>query len=416
MASNGTSKSSRLRVLQIGKYFAPSRGGIESHLRDLCSELRKSVDLKVIVANDSLHNARESIDGIDVLRLPRVMTLASAPICPTMIASIRREKADIVHLHLPNPAAAIACLLARPAGALIITWHSDIVRQRRLVRLYKPLERLLLNRCAAIIATSPAYIASSPVLTEHADRCHLIPFGIYAGQFDDALVDQSAVRELRRRFGSRIVLSVGRLVHYKGIKFLIRAMAKVDAKLVIIGDGPLRADLEREAASAGLFDRVIFLGEVDGNLINYFHASDVFALPSCERSEAFGIVQLEAMASGIPVVNTSINTGVPYVSPDGVTGFAVSPRSSDEMATALNRLLDDPVLREKMGRAARARVVNEFDIAEMAARTLDLYRSVLRDKGNHIRAVTPLHKRDQARPAIDDDAHLPQQALRTSRD
>ena len=416
MASNGTSKSSRLRVLQIGKYFAPIRGGIESHLRDLCSELRKSVDLKVIVANDSLRSARESIDGFDVLRLPRAMTLASAPICPTMFASIRREKADIVHLHLPNPAAAIACLLARPAGALVITWHSDIVRQRRLVRLYKPLERLLLNRCAAIIATSPAYIASSPVLTEHADRCHLIPFGIYAEQFDDALVDRSAVRELRRRFGSRVVLSVGRLVHYKGIKFLIRAMAKVDAKLVIIGDGPLRAELEREAASAGLADRVIFLGEVDGNLINYFHASDVFALPSCERSEAFGIVQLEAMASGIPVVNTSIDTGVPYVSPDGVTGFAVSPRSSDEMATALNRLLDDPMLREKMGRAARARVVNEFDIAEMAARTLDLYRSVLRDKGKHIRAVTPLHKRDQASPAINEDEHLPQQALRTSRD
>jgi glycosyltransferase involved in cell wall biosynthesis len=415
MASNGTSKSSRLRVLQIGKYFAPIRGGIESHLRDLCSELRKSVDLKVIVANDSLRSARESIDGIDVLRLPRVMALASAPICPTMIASIRREKADIVHLHLPNPAAAIACLLARPTGALVITWHSDIVRQRRLVRLYKPLERLLLNRCAAIIATSPAYIASSPVLTEHADRCHLIPFGIYAEQFNDALVDQSAVRELRRRFGSRVVLSVGRLVHYKGIKFLIRAMAKVDAKLVIIGDGPLRADLEREVASAGLFDRVIFLGEVDGNLINYFHASDVFALPSCERSEAFGIVQLEAMASGIPVVNTSIDTGVPYVSPDGVTGFTVSSRSPDEMAAALNRLFDDPVLREKMGRAARARVVNEFGIVEMAAETLDLYRSVLRDKGKLIRVV-PLLKRDQARAAINEDAHLPQQALRTSRD
>ncbi len=100
-------------------------------------------------------------------------------------------------------------------------------------------------------------------------------------------------------------------------------MAKVDARLVIIGDGPLRADLEREAASAGLFDRVSFLGNVDDNLINYFHASDVFALPSCERSEAFGIVQLEAMACGLPVVNTRIDSGVPYVSPDGITGFTV---------------------------------------------------------------------------------------------
>jgi glycosyltransferase involved in cell wall biosynthesis len=411
-----TSNGKRLRVLQIGKYFAPSRGGIESHLRDLCGELRKSVDLKVIVANDSLRREREIIDGIDVLRLPCVMTLASAPICPTMISSIRREHADIVHLHLPNPAAAIACLAARPAGALVITWHSDIVRQRRLVRLYKPLERLLLNRSAAIIATSPPYIASSPVLAEHADRCHLIPFGIAAEQFDDAQVDQSAVRELRRRFGSRVVLAVGRLVHYKGIKFLIRAMAGVDAKLVIIGDGPLRADLEREAANNGTSGRVIFLGEVDGNLVNYFHASDVFALPSCERSEAFGIVQLEAMASGKPVVNTSIDTGVPYVSPDGVTGFTVASRSPDEMAAALTRLLDDPVLREKMGRAARARVVNEFGIAEMAARTLDLYRGVLSDKSKIIQAVTPPLKRGEAREAITENAPPAQPELRTSRD
>lgn len=411
-----TSNGRRLRVLQIGKYFAPSHGGIESHLRDLCSELRKSVDLKVIVANDGLRRQRGSMDGIDVIRLPRVMTLASAPICPTMITGIRREKADIVHLHLPNPAAAVACLLARPAGAVVITWHSDIVRQRRLVRLYKPLERLLLERCAAIVATSPAYISSSTILKQFADRCHLIPFGISAEQFDEGRVDRSAVRELRRRFGSKIILSVGRLVHYKGIKFLIRAMAKVDARLLIIGDGPLRAELEREAASKGISDRIVFLGEVDDNLINYFHASDIFALPSCERSEAFGIVQLEAMASGIPVVNTSIDTGVPYVSLDGVTGFTVSPRNPDEMAAALNLLLEDPERREKMGRAARDRVVNEFGIAEMAAQTLALYRSVLRDQSRLVRTVAPPLKREHARVVINEDAHLPQQALRTSRD
>jgi len=411
-----THNGRRLRVLQIGKYFAPSRGGIESHLRDLCSDLDASVDLKVIVANDSIRRARGSVDGIDVLRLPRMMTLASAPICPSMIASVRREHADIVHLHLPNPAAAIACLLARPSGALVITWHSDIVRQRRLVRLYRPIERLLLRRCAAIVATSPAYIAGSPVLREHADRCHLIPFGISAEEFDEGRVDHATVRELRRRFGPKIILSVGRLVHYKGIKFLIRAMAKVGAKLVIIGDGPLRAELEREAAANGVLDRVIFLGEVDDNLVNYYHASDVFALPSCERSEAFGIVQLEAMACGVPVVNTSIDTGVPYVSPDGVTGFTIPPRNSDEMAAALNRLLDNPELREKMGRAARARVVNEFGIAEMASHTLDLYRSVLRDESKLARVVATPFKRDRSIAAIDDDAPLPRQALRVSRD
>lgn len=376
-----TSNGSRLRVLQVGKYFAPQHGGIESHLRDLCSELRKSVDLKVIVANDRIRQERGCIEGIDVIRLGRVMTLASAPICPAMINSIRREPADIVHLHLPNPAAAIACLLARPRGALVITWHSDVIRQRRLVRLYQPLERLLLKRCAAIVATSPAYIAASPTLRMHAGRCHLIPYGIDAGQFDDDRVDRPLVAKLRERFGPRVILTVGRLVYYKGIKFLIQAMSKVNAKLVIIGEGPLRAELEREAAANGTSDRVIFLGDIDDNLTSYYHASDVFALPSCERSEAFGIVQLEAMAAGMPVVNTRIDSGVPYVSLDGISGFTVEPRSSEEMAAALNRLLDNSELRKRMGRAARDRVVNEFGIREMAARTLDLYRKVLLEDG-----------------------------------
>jgi glycosyltransferase involved in cell wall biosynthesis len=371
-----TSDGSRLRVLQIGKYFAPSHGGIESHLRDLCLELRKSVDLKVIVANDRMRQERACVEGVEVVRLRRMVSLASTPICPSMINVIRRERADIVHLHLPNPAAAIACLLARPAGAIVITWHSDIVRQRRLLRLYQPLERILLKRSSAIVATSPAYIVSSPVLREHADRCHLIPYGIDAGQFDDDRVDKSLVEKLRQRFGPRVILAVGRLVYYKGLKFLIQAMSQVDAKLVIVGEGPLRAELEREAANNGTSGRVIFLGEVDGNLTSYYHAADVFALPSCERSEAFGLVQLEAMACGRPVVNTQIDSGVPYVSLDGVTGFTVQPRNSEAIAAALNRLLDDPELRKRIGRAARDRVTNEFGIRKMVSRTLDLYRSV----------------------------------------
>jgi glycosyltransferase involved in cell wall biosynthesis len=370
-----TSNGSRLRVLQIGKYFAPSHGGIESHLLELCSELRKSVDLKVIVANERMRRETACVEGIEVVRLARMATVASTPICPALVNAIRRERADVVHLHLPNPAAVVACLFARPASAVVVTWHSDVVRQRRLLRLYQPLERILLKRSAAIVATSPAYLASSPVLREHAARCRLIPYGIDARQFDHR-VDRSLVEKLRQRFGPRVILTVGRLVYYKGIEFLIRAMSRVDAKLVIIGDGPLRAELEREAANNGASGRVTFLGEIDDDLASYYHACDIFALPSCERSEAFGLVQLEAMACGRPVVNTQIDSGVTYASPDGVTGFTVEPRNPDALATALNRLLDNPELRTEMGRAARARVDNEFGIRQMAARTLDLYRTV----------------------------------------
>lgn len=412
-----TSNGRRLRVLQIGKYFAPSHGGIESHLRDLCTGLRRSVDLKIIVANDRLRQDRGLVEGIDVVRLGRVMTLASAPICPAMIGGIRREHADIVHLHLPNPAAVIACLIAQPAGAVVVTWHSDVVRQRRLLRLYQPLERLLLKQCAAIVATSPAYIAGSPVLRMYEDRCHLIPYGIDASQFDEDRVDRSLVEKLRQRFGPRVILAVGRLVYYKGIKFLIQAMSKVDAKLVIIGEGPLRAELEREAAANGTAGRVIFLGQIDDDLTSYYHASDIFALPSCERSEAFGIVQLEAMACGKPVVNTQIDSGVPYASLDGVTGFTVEPRNSDAMAAALNRLLDNPDLRRRMGRAARDRVVNEFGIREMAARTLALYLSVVpRDRGNGIPADAAPPPSDRSAAAIEEHVHAVRQGGSASRD
>jgi rhamnosyl/mannosyltransferase len=205
----------------------------------------------------------------------------------------------------------------------------------------------------------------------------LIPYGIDARQFDDDRVDKALVEKLRQRFGPRVILTVGRLVYYKGIEFLIQAMTRVDARLVIIGEGPLRAELEREAVNNGASSRVVFLGEIDDDLVSYYHACDIFALPSCERSEAFGLVQLEAMACGRPVVNTQIDSGVTYASLDGVTGFTVQPRSPDAMATALNRLLDNPELRTEMGRAARARVVNEFGIRQMAARTLALYRTVV---------------------------------------
>jgi glycosyltransferase involved in cell wall biosynthesis len=173
------------------------------------------------------------------------------------------------------------------------------------------------------------------------------------------------------------VLSAGRLVYYKGLEYLIRAMDRVDATLLIVGDGPLRPRLEREAGASPLVRRrVRFLGRVE-DLTPFYHASDVFALPSIGRSEGFGIVQLEAMACGKPVVNTRLQSGVPYVSIDGLTGITVAPRRPNELADALNRLLYDPQLRQKYGRAALHRVSTEFTVPSMVARTLKVYRDVI---------------------------------------
>ncbi len=226
----------------------------------------------------------------------------------------------------------------------------------------------------AIIATSPGYAASSPVLRRHADRVVVIPFGVDAAALRE--VDRAEVERLRARFGPRMVLAAGRLVYYKGFRYLVRAMERVDARLVLVGDGPLRGALEREAAERGVAERVHFAGSVP-DLRPYLHAADVFALPSIARSEAFGIVQMEALACGVPVVNTALDTGVPFVSPHGVTGLTVPPEDADALADAISRILDDASLRARFSAAARDRAESELSLARMVDRTVELYHSLL---------------------------------------
>ena len=390
---SGTDGGVAMRVLQLGKFYPPYRGGIESHLHALCRELTKSITVNVIVANDTHRLMTSEIDEVRIRRLPRLFNLAATPVCPTMPGEIRRARADIIHLHLPNPFAALAYLASGHKGRLVITWHSDIVRQKTIARMLGPLDDAILRRASALIASSPNYVDSSPILSRNRDRCRVIPFGIDADAFRPRDAEISA--KIRKRYGPRIVLAVGRMVYYKGFEYLIRAMASVRGHLLLIGEGPLQAKLERQAFDAGAMDRITFLGRVSQEeVVGYYHAADVFVMPSIARSEAFGIAQLEAMACGKPVVNTRLRSGVPFVSPDGVTGISVAPADSAELAGAINRLLDDPGLRDQYGAAAARRAREEFSIATMVNRTLELYREVIatgcvRDGVAQTRAESP---------------------------
>lgn len=364
-----------LRVLHVGKFYPPYWGGMETHLETLCSELKNCLTVAVVVANDCNRNSEEVLDGVNVVRIAKLFSVKSAPICPAMARRIRQTPADIVHLHLPNPTALIACLMSGRKEHLILTWHSDIVRQKLLSRAVRPLEHKFLKSCDACIATSPNYIESSPLLKQYQGRCRVIPYGIPIERFRSG--DASTVSAIRQRYGPHIVLGVGRLIYYKGFEYAIAAMTRVDGRLLIIGDGPLRRRLERYTQALGMRNRVVFLGEVQNHEISsYYHAADVFVLPSVERSEAFGIVQLEAMACGKPVVNTRLDSGVPFVSLDGVTGITVPPSNAEELAAAINKLLRNDELRVKYGQAARKRVQDEFSVELMARRTLDLYHEV----------------------------------------
>jgi glycosyltransferase involved in cell wall biosynthesis len=369
--------SRRLKVLQVGKFYPPHMGGIETHLQALCSQLRESVDLEVVVANDSRHRIEERIDGVQVSRIPTISVLASTPVCPGMIARIRASRADIVHIHLPNPLAILSYLASGYGGRLLVTYHSDTVRQKRLATLFEPFLHAALRRSSAIIATSPDYLRTSAVLAHHLDRCHVIPYGIALDRFEHC--DTDAVLKLRQEYGERLVLSTGRLVYYKGFEYLIRAMIHVRGKLIIIGDGPLRAKLQALIDSLDLHKKVILAGQVQNDqIVPYYHAADVFALASVERSEAFGIVQIEAMSAGLPVVNTALDSGVPFVSLDGQTGLTVPPANPDALSAAINRLLDEPRLRQSFGDAARRRARQQFSLEAMTSRTLGLYEHVMK--------------------------------------
>jgi glycosyltransferase involved in cell wall biosynthesis len=369
------STARRLKVLQVGKFYPPHMGGIETHLEALCGQLASHCDLRVIVASENRAAVDEVPNGVRLSRVPTQLTLAATPLCPGMIAKIRQSGADIVHLHLPNPGAVLAYLASGHRGRLVITYHSDTVRQKVLGALFDPWLQAVLRRAAAIIATSPDYLRTSASLAPHRDRCHVIPYGIALERFEQC--DPAAVAVLRRQYGDRLILSVGRLVYYKGFEYLIRAMSEVRGKLLIIGAGPLEAKLRGMTAELGLLEKVVFAGEIQNeNVIPYYHASDIFALASIARSEAFGIVQIEAMAAGIPVVNTRLDSGVPFVSLDGETGLTVPPENPAALAAALNRLLDDSALRRSLGERARVRARNEFSIEAMTARMLALYDTV----------------------------------------
>jgi glycosyltransferase involved in cell wall biosynthesis len=362
------------RVLHVGKFYPPHMGGMETHLQSLCEELQQFIKTEVIVANDKRDSTEEVIEGVKVTRVGTALNFSAAPVCPAMVRTIRETEADLVHLHLPNPTAILAFLASKHRGRLVFTYHSDIIRQKMLSRAFWPVLKHALKKADAIIVGSPNYLETSTVLQRFREKCRVIPFGIPVEKFQQP--DKAQVAKIREQYGARVVLGVGRLVYYKGFEFLIRAMKDVQASLLIIGDGPLRDELERETRSLKLQERVTFLTDVK-DVRSYYHAADVFALPSIARSEAFGIVQLEAMACGVPVVNTKLDSGVTFVSPDGLTGLTVPPADPEALARAINSLLDDSTKRAAMGEAGRLRVEQEFSLEMMTRRTLELYGEVL---------------------------------------
>lgn len=372
-----------MKVVHIFKdYYPPTTGGIEQHMRLLCTYLAKQIDVSVLVPSRSRRTVEERIDGVHVVRVAEFGRYASAPLCPGAPLRLRTLRPDLVHVHFPNPMGDLTYLLSGVRAPLVVSYHADIIRQRAYLPIYRPVIDHLLGRAARIIAASEEYAASSAFLRAHAHKVVIGPYGIDAASFAACNGDLGVVRDVRRQFGDRLVIFVGVLRYYKGLDVLIRAMSDVDGRALIVGRGMEETALAALASQAGVSDRVTFLGELPpARLRALLHAADVFVLPSIDRCEAFGIAQVEAMACGKPVVSTDLPTGVRFVNQHEVTGLLVPPGDHRALAAALNRLLGDSDLRARMGAAGRRRVEQEFDAARMVSRTRDLYDEVLGRSG-----------------------------------
>ena len=376
----------RMRVLHLGRFYNANFGGLERHVALLIEALRGQVQCDNLVANDFFRAEVLDMEYYRVYKVPSaglVAGVALAPAMPLWARRLHRLKAyDIVHLHFPDPLAQLVWYLMPRGPKLVITWHSDIIRQDRLLKLYRPFLDDIVSKADAIIAPTPAHFASSTQMGACKDpnRKHVVPFGIDERPYQpsDALLQRAA--EIRARYaGKRVVFGVGRHVYYKGFEYLIRAMNEIpDTIAVIGGNGPLTGAYARLITELGRESQVDLVGRIDdSDLAAYYLAADLYCMPSVEKSEAFGIVQLEAMACGKAVVCCQLNNGVNFVNLDGVTGFAVPPRDPHALSQAINVLLDDDALRTRMGRAARDRVREEFSLQSMARATIAIYQQIL---------------------------------------
>ncbi len=387
-----------VRVTMINKYYPPHLGGIENHVRDLAQALasREGFVVEVLVANEARTLVAERVAGVSVVRLPRLFAYSSTPVSLGLPWAIRRAarttglapdkraqravaaQRSLIHLHFPFPWGEVSWLLARSSLPTVLTYHSDIVRQEKLLLLYRPLLQRILERVDLILVSSPNMVEHSEFLRPVAAKCRVVPFGVDVDRLAGSAVVHAKAKQLRAAHHRPVVLFVGRLVYYKGVDVLVRAIAEVDADLVLVGRGPLEHQLRVLAAQLGATERLTFLPYLESDdLTAWYHAADLLCLPSVARAEAFGLVQLEAQAAGTPVVSTRLATGVPFVNRNNVTGFTVTPGDPEALAAAMRRLLEDEQLRLRLGRQARDRVRRQFTSELMVKRTVDVYQEAL---------------------------------------
>ncbi|HJW56692.1 MAG TPA: glycosyltransferase family 4 protein [Burkholderiaceae bacterium] len=369
-----------MRVLHVFKtYYPDSYGGVEQVIRQLsAATTQMGVSNRIFTLSREAAVAPLLHDGATtIIRAQTNLELASTPMSYRALSVFRAEarQADLIHYHYPWPFGDLLHLLGGQSRPAVLTYHSDIVRQRLLMPLYRPVMRLFFARLRAIVPTSPNYLQSSELLQDYRDKITVIPIGLDEHGYPQPSSER--MRYWHDEVGQDFFLFVGVLRYYKGLHILLDACVNNRSRVVIVGAGPVEADLKQQAARLGLTN-VNFLGAVsDEDKVALLKLCRAVVFPSYLRSEAFGITLLEGAMYGKPLISSEIGTGSSYVNIHGETGLVVPPSDPVSLRGAMQQLQQDDALAAAMGRNARQRFERLFTAQQMAQSYLQLYRRVL---------------------------------------
>ena len=369
-----------MKILQLGKFY-PLKGGVEIVMYELAKGLsERDIDCDILYASGDGETGKICLNKhCNIYRSKTLLEAKATMISPSMIKILRKiaRNYDVIHIHHPDPMAALALRFSGFRGKVVLHWHSDIVRQNKLLTYYRPLQSWLIRRADVIVGTSPVYLRESPELQNVQQKTLCIPIGIC-----EPRVDHFKTSVLRAQYaGKKIVFSLGRLVSYKGFEYLVDAAKLLpDDYVVLIGGKGNQYDfLNNKIQTEGLQDKVKLLGYIPDDMIHaYFDGCTLFCLSSVDKREAFAIVQIEAMAHGKPIVSVDIpGSGVPWVNKHGVSGINVPPRNSQALAEAIRQLCSDEVTYQQYCRQSRQHFEELFRRDTMISTCLEMYEGML---------------------------------------
>lgn len=370
-----------MRILQLGKFY-PIRGGVEKVMYDLMLGLsERFIYCDMLCASTEDFPAGEiTINAYSkVIVVPTKFKLSGTMLAPSMLFKLRKiaKDYDVIHIHHPDPMAAVALFFSGYKGKVVLHWHSDIIKQKNILKLYKPLQSWMINRANLIVGTTPVYVNSSSFLQNVKNKLDFIPIGIEPIKAEQSLVDKIKA-DNKDRF---LIFSLGRLVEYKGFEYLIKSARFLDNnyKIIIGGKGPLFNCLQNLIVRLNVQDRVTLICFVsDEDASAYFKACDTFVLSSIWKTEAFAIVQIEAMSCAKPIISTDIDgSGVSWVNKNDVSGIVIPTCDDKAIADSIKLLNYNDKLYERLSKSSVKRYENLFTRDCMVDKCLQLYNNIL---------------------------------------